>query len=125
MTPNMNVRAYRPRQVVLTKAGLAKEKPRKASLRLVLLSAAQCKLIGMVVVVALVVGFGVMQVLHDRMVELRTKADQLQASNTAIANENIRLLAARAQVASKTQVTALAKTKLKLFEPDQGQVRRM
>jgi uncharacterized protein HemX len=111
--------------VVLTKAGLAKEKPRKTSPRFALLSAAQCKLIGMVVVVALVVGFGLTQVLHGRMVELRAKADQLQASNTAIANENIRLLAARAQVASKTQVTALAKTKLKLFEPDQGQVRRM
>lgn len=125
MTPNASVRVYRPRQVVLTKAGLTKVMPRNASRRITLLSAAHCKCLGAIGVAVLIIGLGVTQFVHGRMVALQAKADEIQASNTSIANENIRLLAARAQVASKTQVAALAKTKLKLFEPDQGQVRRM
>ncbi|MCL1980066.1 MAG: hypothetical protein FWG62_03195 [Proteobacteria bacterium] len=74
---------------------------------------------------ALVLGLVFTQVFHGQVADLRVKAEQLHATNTGIANENVRLLTARAQVASKTQITALAKTKLQLFEPDQGQVRRM
>ncbi|MCL2790565.1 MAG: hypothetical protein FWD79_07960 [Desulfobulbus sp.] len=75
--------------------------------------------------VALVLGLALTQVFRGQVVDMQAKTEQLRARNTAIANENVRLLAARAQVASKTQVAALARTKLQLFEPDQGQVRRM
>lgn len=85
----------------------------------------QCKQLAMMVVVALVIGLGLTQSFHVRIVELRFKIDQLQASNIAIADENNRIEAVGAQVASKAQVVALAKRKLKLFEPDHGQVRRL
>ena len=53
------------------------------------------------------------------------RTQQLQARNITVANKNIRLLATRAQLASKTHILALAERKLNLFEPDKGQVRRM
>jgi len=76
-------------------------------------------------VVALGIGLGLTQFFHGRIVELQSRVDQLHTSNTVIVEKNNRLVAAGAQVSSKTQVVALAKRKLKLFEPDQGQVRRM
>ena len=74
---------------------------------------------------ALVIGQGLTHFSHVKVIELQAKIDQLQTSNTIIADKNNRLVAAGAQQASKAQVVALAKRKLKLFEPDQGQVRRM
>jgi len=115
----MHVRIYRPRQVVLSKA-----KARKRS-DAFLFPRGQGKMLAAMAGVALALGLTLTQVFHGQMVDIRAEAELLQARNSAIASENVRLLAARAQVASKTQVTALAQTKLKLFEPDQGQVRRM
>jgi uncharacterized protein HemX len=104
----------------------SKAKPRKQAPRFALhLPVDQGKILAIVVVAALVIGLGATQFLHGHMTDMQARVEQVRAKNTAIANENVRLLAARAQVASKTQVTALAKTKLKLFEPDQAQVRRM
>ena len=120
MPPHIKVCAYRPRQVTL-----AKEKPRKNTRRFVLLSPDQCKQLGFMVVVALVIGMGMTQFFYFKIVDLRAKVDQLQTSNTAIANENNRIEAANAQVASKTQIVAIAQRKLKLFKPDHGQVRRL
>jgi len=105
---------------------LPKAKARKRSKMIAFrLPGEQGKMLAAMAGVALVLGLTLTQVFHGQMVDIQAKAGQLQARNTAIASENVRLLAARAQVASKTQVAALAKTKLKLFEPDQGQVRRM
>jgi mRNA-degrading endonuclease toxin of MazEF toxin-antitoxin module len=120
MTPTLNVRAYRPRQVVF-----AKGKAQKNTRHFVLLSPRQYKQLGLIVVAAVVVGLGLTRFFHGRTVELRAKVDQLQISNTVIADENKSLVAAGAQLASKTQVAALAKRKLNLFEPDQRQVRRL
>lgn len=120
MSSSMRVRTYRPRQMVVTKASA-----RKQPVIAFRLPGEQGKMLAAMAGVALVLGLALTQVFHGQVVDMRAKAGQLQARNTAIANENVRLLAARAQVASKTQVAALAKTKLKLFEPDQGQVRRM
>jgi len=107
--------------VVLSRAK-ARKRPELITFRL---PGAQGKVLAAMAGVALVMGLTLTQVFHGQMVNIRAEAEQLQARNSAIANENVRLLATRAQVASKTQVTALAKTKFKLFEPDQGQVRRM
>lgn len=120
MTRNMSVRTYRPQQRVF-----AKEAPRKRLRSAQFLSVEQGKMLAVVGAAALVIGLVMTQFFHGHIERMQVKAEQLRSSNAAIAYENVRLLASRAQVASKTQVTALAKTKLKLFEPDQGQVRRM
>lgn len=120
MTSNISVRRYRPRQQVFAKA--KSRRPNRLALHL---PVEQVKMLGVMVAAALVLGLGLTQFFHGRMADMQAGAEQLRARNTAIATENIRLLAARAQVASKTQVAALAKNKLQLFEPDQGQVRRM
>ena len=120
MRPNINVFVYRPRQVIL-----AKERPRKNTRHFEVLSPIQSKLLGLMVIAVLVIGLGLTQSLHVRIVELQTEVDQLQTSNTVIANENNRLVADGGQVASKAQVVALAQKRLKLFAPAQGQVHRM
>jgi len=120
MTPNINIRVYRPRQRIQ-----AKERPRKNTLHFVRLSLNQCKQLGMILMSALVIGLGLTQFFHVKIVELQAKVDQLQTRNTVIADENNRLVVTGAQVASKAQIVALAKRKLKLFEPAQGQVHRM
>jgi hypothetical protein len=89
------------------------------------LSVEQGKVLAIVAAVALVLGLALSLIFQGRIADLQAGAEQMRSRNAAIANENVKLLAARAQVASKTQVAALAKSKLKLFEPDQGQVRRM
>jgi len=121
MTRNVSVRSYRPRQQVFSKAK-SRQQSRGSALHLPL---EQGKALAVMLAVALVIAVALTQFFHGKMTDMQARAEQLRARNSAIANENVRLLAARAQVASKTQVAALAKTKLKLFEPDQGQVRRM
>lgn len=120
MTPNIHVYVYRPRQVIP-----AKGSPRKNTLHFVRLAPNHCKQLGLIVMAALVIGLGLTQFFHVRIVDLQAKVDQLQISYTVIADKNNRLVATDAQVASKTQVVALAKRKLKLLEPAQGQVCRL
>lgn len=120
MRPNINEFVYRPRQVALTP-----KKSQKKVQNFALLSPAQCKKLGVMIVTALGIGLGMTQFFHVRMLALQAQVDQLHARNTAIAEGNNRLLTAGVQVASKTQIVALAKRKLKLFEPDKEQVRRM
>ena len=80
---------------------------------------------GLLVVAACIGGLALTHVLHAKVADLRTRADQLQASYSAFAEENKRLVATEAQLASRTQVVMLATKKVKLYEPGQGQVRRM
>jgi len=101
------------------------DKPRHKKRGSLLLSANQCVQLGFMVVAAFAIGLVLTHVIHSRVTDLRVKADQLHASYTAFAEENNRLLAMETQLASKTQVVTLAKRKLKLYEPAQGQVRRM
>ena len=101
------------------------DKPRYKKRGSVLLSANQWVQLGFMVVAAFAIGLVLTHVIHSRVTDLRVKADQLHASYTAFAEENKRLLATEAQLASKTQVVTFAKRKLKLYEPDQSQVRRM
>jgi cell division protein FtsL len=101
------------------------DKPRSRQRGSALLSANQCLLLGLLAVAACIGGLALTHVLHAKMADLRTKTDQLQASYNAFAEENKRLMATEAQLASKTQVVMLATKKLKLYEPGQGQVRRM
>ena len=118
MRPNVQVRVFRPRQVIL-----ATGKPHNTKRGV--LASNQGKYLGWMVAVTFAIGLGLTQFLQVRMVALQAKVDQLHISNTAIVEENKRLMATETQVASETQVIALAKRKLHLFEPDHRQVRRM
>jgi hypothetical protein len=120
MVPNVSVRTYKPRQQVFSK-DKRRQQPRPTPIFL----SEQGKVVAVLLAVALVAGLALTQLFYGQVVVMCAKAEQLRAKNTSTANENVRLLAARAQVTSKTQVAALAATKLNLFEPDKGQVRRM
>ena len=120
MTPNVSVRTFKPRQQVFSK-----EQPQARPRFRCSFPVQQAKMLAVASAVLVVVGVGLTQIIQGRMSELQGRAEQLRARNTAVADENVRLLAARAQLSSKAQVVALAKTKLLLFEPDQRQVRRM
>lgn len=120
MTPNVSVRTFKPRQQVFSKEQ-SQARPRFRCN----FSFEQAKVLAIVSAVVVVLGVGLTQIIQGGMGDLQGRAEQLRTRNTAVADENVRLLAARAQLSSKAQVVALAKTKLHLFEPDQRQVRRM
>ncbi len=119
MATQINTRVYRPPPMAI------KSEPRAwGSIRLVL-SAGQKRMLAIAVGVALVAGLAATQMVAGRIDAAQTRAQQVQAANATISNENVRLLATRAQLASKTHITALAERKLRLFEPVKGQVHRM
>lgn len=89
------------------------------------LSPAVRKVVVIMVATALVMGLAITQFFHGQVVDTRTRVMQLQSKNAVISNENIRLLAARAQLASKTKIVSHAGVRLNLFEPEKGQVHRM
>jgi demethoxyubiquinone hydroxylase (CLK1/Coq7/Cat5 family) len=120
MMPNVSVRTYRPRQQAAPRE-TRREKPRNG----LGLSAETRKYLAIMVAVALVAGLVVTQFFYGQMMDMRSRAEQLRGLNTSVYNENVRLLAFRAQLASRSHVAALAGTKLNLYEPDKGQVRRM
>lgn len=119
MASHVNVRNYRLQQAPLRTG--RKETP---SLK-ALFSMEEQKTIGIVAAVILVLGLTFTQFFHGQIVDSKAKVQQLQSKNSAIANENIRLLATRAQLASKASIVSHAKVKLNLFEPEKGQVHRM
>ncbi|ADW16864.1 hypothetical protein Despr_0688 [Desulfobulbus propionicus DSM 2032] len=120
MTPNVSVRTYRPRQ----QAALREDRQVKSRWS-VPLSGGVRKYLAIMVIAGLVAGLVITQFFYGQMMDMRVQAEQLRSVNTKIYNENVRLLAFRAQLASKKQIVALAGTKLNLFEPEKGQVRRM
>jgi hypothetical protein len=119
MVSNGSVRVYRPRQQALSRD---KRRQQPWSIKL---SSAQARFVTVLAAAAMVMGLLVTQCIHGQIVDLQVKAEQLRTKNTSTTNENVRLLAARAQLTSKMQVAALAGTRLNLFEPEKGQVRRM
>ena len=119
MASSVNIRTYRPQQ-------LAVRESRRAFPRLrIALSRDERRVLIVAAGLALMAGLAITQLFHGRINDTMERTQQLQARNITVANENIRLLATRAQLASKTQILALAERKLNLFEPDKGQVRRM
>lgn len=120
MVPNVSVKTYRPRQQVSFR------EERRSNTRFSFsMSGKARKYSAILVAVALVAGLTITQFFHGQMTDMRVRAEQVRAKNTAVGNENVRLLAVRAQLASKTHIAALVGTKLNLFEPGKGQVRRM
>jgi cell division protein FtsL len=120
MVSNVSVRAYKPRQQTFSR------KKQWTDKRIILnLSSEAGKIILGMLAVAMVIGLISSHILHGQISTLSVQAEQLRADNKSTADENVRLLAARAQLTSRTHVAALAGTKLNLYEPDKGQVRRM
>jgi hypothetical protein len=119
MALSVNIRTYRPQQ-------LSVRESRRVVLRSrIALSREQRWLLTATAGVALAVGLAITQLLYGQVKEATERSQLLQARNSTVANENIRLLATRAQLASKAHILAVAERKLNLFEPDKGQVRRM
>lgn len=119
MALQVNVRTYRP-QPVSSKTG------RKAAPRFnMTLSGEQWRCIAILVAIALVAGLTITHFFHGKLVDMRARAEKLRVVNTAIGNENVRLLANRAQLSSKTYIVSRVGTKLNLFEPEKGQLHRM
>lgn len=119
MALQVNVRTYRP-QPVSSKTG------RQAAPRFSMtLSGEQWRCIAILVAIALVAGLIITHFFHGKLVDMRARAEQLRVVNTAIGNENVRLLASRAQLSSKTYIVSRVGTKLNLFEPEKGQLHRM
>jgi uncharacterized protein HemX len=119
MASNVTARNYRLRQAPI-KAGR-----RKSSLFNVTVSGEVRRVMAIMVAIALVMGLAITQFFHGRVVDTKASVIQLQSKNAAVSNENIRLLAARAQLTSKAKIVSHAGTKLNLFEPEKGQVHRM
>ena len=113
------IRNYRLQQTTL-KAGR-----RKVPLFNLVLSREERNILAIIVAVALVTGLAITQFFHGQVVDTKARALQLQSKNSAISNENVRLLATRAQLASKLHIVSYARAKLNLFEPEKGQVHRM
>ena len=82
-------------------------------------------MMAIIAAIAVVLGLATTHFLHGQVLNTKTKVMQLQSSNSAIANENVRLLATRAQLASKNKIVSHAGAKLNLFEPEKGQVHRL
>ena len=119
MASTVNIRTYRPQQLSVRESRRAIPHLRIARGR------EQRRVLSVAASIALVAGLAITQLLHGRISDALERSQQLQARNITVANENIRLLATRAQLASKTHIVSLAERKLNLFEPDKGQVRRM
>ena len=119
MASNVNIRSYRLQQASL-KAGR-----RKVFLAKISISSETQKVMAIMVAVALITGLSITQFFHGHIVKTKANVMQLQSKNAVVGNENMRLLATRAQLASKTKIVAHAGAKLNLFEPEKGQVHRM
>jgi len=119
MASNVNIRSYRLQQASL-KAGR-----RKLFLSKMALSQEAWKIMAGMVAGALLIGLAITQFFHGQVVSTRATVIQLQSKNAVIGNENMRLLASRAQLASKAKIVSHAGAKLNLFEPEKGQVHRL
>jgi uncharacterized protein HemX len=119
MASNVNIRSYRLQQASL-KAGR-----RKVFLSKISISSEAQKVMAIMVAIALITGLAITQFFHGHIVKTKNSVMQLQSKNAVVGNENMRLLATRAQLASKTKIVSLARVKLHLFEPEKGQVHRM
>ncbi|HEB50792.1 MAG TPA: hypothetical protein ENI89_09300 [Desulfobulbus sp.] len=118
MMTNMNVRSYRPQaasvgvrqRVVRTGHAWSAELVRRAGLWL------------------LVVFVGVMaagQFMQWRISAVSEHVNQLEKIRSGLGASHVRLLAARAKLASRQRVTAVAAVKFGLMEPKKGQVHRL
>jgi hypothetical protein len=119
MVTNVNVRRYRPQQAMFNPGR------RKTARFDLTFSREQSKALSILVAVALVMGVLVTQIVHYRSTAARADIERLQTMHASLGDEQMRLLAIRAQLMSKSHVLATAGTKFDLFEPDATQVRRM
>ena len=119
MIPGVQIRNYRQKQAAST-SKLRNLSPADISLR-----SQQMKILIGSVALAVVMGSIMTHGLYGRILASQERVQQLRAEHNVIATKNMQLLAVRAQLTSRTHVLALAEKKLKLFEPEKGQVHRM
>jgi cell division protein FtsL len=119
MGMQINTRTYRPAQMAYRS-----ERSKLSGLQ-VTLSSGQKKILAVFVGVFVMTMLVVAGLIAGRIDTIEARVQQMQATNIALVNEHVRLLASRAQLSSKDHITALAERKLHLFEPVKGQVHRM
>lgn len=119
MIPGVQIRSYRQKQPTST------SKLRNLPKAFFSLRSHQMKILIGGVALAVVMGSIMIHGLYGRILASQERVRQLRAEHNVIATKNMQLLAMRAQLSSRAHVLALAERKLKLFEPEKGQVHRM
>jgi hypothetical protein len=114
MASSVNIRTYRPQQ-------LAVRESRRAFPRLrIALSRDERRVLIVAAGLALMAGLAITQLFHGRINDTMERTQQLQARNNTVANENIRLLATRAQLASKNPYPGPGRAKIESVRARQG-----
>ncbi len=80
------------------------------------------RLVMIILFTGIVVVFSAGQFMHGRIESAAGRVEQLQAVRSRAINENIRLLAARAQLASRKNVVKQAMQRFHLVIPGKGQI---
>ncbi len=80
------------------------------------------RLVTVIIFAGIVVVFSVGQFMHGRIESAAVRIEQLQAVRSRAGNENIGLLAARAQLASEKNVIKQASQRFQLMIPGKGQI---
>ncbi len=80
------------------------------------------RLVMIILFTVIVVVFSVGQFMHGRIESAAGRIEQLQSVSSRAVNENIRLLAARAQLTSRKNVVKQAMQRFQLMVPGKGQI---
>ncbi|HBI16057.1 MAG TPA: hypothetical protein DDY20_11175 [Desulfobulbaceae bacterium] len=83
------------------------------------------RLVTLILCLSLLVVFAFSQLMHRQINSSVNRLEQLQSERSHFGNENISLLAARANLTSKERVLDRAGQKYRLFMPKKEQVRRL
>ncbi|BCO09696.1 hypothetical protein GF1_20720 [Desulfolithobacter dissulfuricans] len=119
MTPGMNIRVYRPGPVHL---GMRQQVSSRSD---ELLPRRLHRPVAIVVVLGFVAALGAGQLMQWRTGSALRVMEQQQSRRVELGEENIRLLASRAKLASRQYVEAVAAVRFDLHAPGKNQVHRV
>ncbi len=116
MITGFSSKLFRPQTVIGIRQNVAVRAVPEVSQRLIRLAA-------VIIFTGIVVVFSAGRFMHGRIESAAGRIEQLQAVRSRVGNENIRLLAARAQLASEKNVVKEAAQRFQLMVPVKGQIR--
>lgn len=116
MISGFNSKLFRPQTVIGMRQHVAVRAVPEVSPRLL-------RLVTVILFTGIVIVFSVGQFMHGRIENAADRIEQLQSVRFQAGNENISLLAARAQLASRKNVVKQAAQRFQLMVPGKGQVR--
>ncbi len=115
MIAGFNPKLFRPQTVIGIRQHVAVRPVPEVSSRLL-------RLVAIILFTGIVVVFSAGRFMHGRIESAAGRIEQLQSVNFRAGNENIRLLAARAQLASRENVVKQAAERFQLMVPGKGQI---